>query len=539
LAATGEYYPAGTSITVVPEADGYYVGAVYYVNNGNMIVLNKTANENSWTFEISTTNAASTELIIALRARTFHIYYYVLKADGTYELKHTTVYTVNDKSDDIIADHNAIIQTLGVLTDMPYATSEWNGFDATKLLKGDLNVHQVIKLNEYTVNFKDGDALKGSVTITYESLKDALALPALPSKLGYTAEWAGWADLDLEAAINEMINAGKTEMDIAVAYTLASYEIINDGNVTVDANAAFGTEVTVTVIEKPFHTYTLTVKAENGDLITVTDGKFTMPASVVSITVAYTAQDLYYYVNGTKSDKAVAAGDTVSFQIRLEKGYRVASISDFCTLAGVTVNADGSILLTYTFAIKDAEMKAEYSIEAIAYNLISIFNGALFEGEGNPTVEDKNVLFKGWSDPVADTFRFAAYETVETQCMLWLWILIAVIVLIAIIALLYVLYINEKLKPNFILRFVAWLVSGFFAVCMFIASVGLYLMSKVGKPESDYYLQTEADFEAEMNEINEEAVEETVEEAETTEEAVEETEEAEATEETEADDTNA
>ena len=133
-------------------------------------------------------------------------------------------------------------------------------------------------------------------------------------------------------------------------------------------------------------------------------------------------------------------------------------------------------------------------------------------------------------------YEFATYGVEkDSNSLLWLWILLGVVALIALIAIFYVLYIRGKLKPNFMLRFITWIVSLFFGLCVGIAKlVTLIAQGTSKKDDIDFNAfglsnpkpvsDEEAVEEAPAEDISEEAADAPVEDAEAEEIEVEETE---------------
>lgn len=160
---------------------------------------------------------------------------------------------------------------------------------------------------------------------------------------------------------------------------------------------------------------------------------------------------------------------------------------------------------------------------------VNIFDGAIYDGDGDPEVDVKNVKFDGWTkDFLGVSFAKFAYD--DSQLSLWApWILVAILVFLLLIVLLYVLYRLGKVNKNFLVAFAVLVVEFFFTLCHKVAGLVLKVGHLFGKSDdaADYgFVEDEAAEELPEEDATEEAVEETAEE-ETTEEVAE---DAEATE---------
>ena len=179
------------------------------------------------------------------------------------------------------------------------------------------------------------------------------------------------------------------------------------------------------------------INLKTGKAIEAVNGAITMPAADVMVLEGVPM--VTYTVNGEKFTALL--GSIASYNVTLSKNQALKAEPNVGTLASYVINKDGSKTLTYTFEVT-ANLAITYAIETVA-------------------VED---------------YQFNTFEVEEEKAsLLWLWILIALIVLVGLIALFYNLYINEKLKPNFMLRFITWIVSMFFNACLAVSAVVLWI----------------------------------------------------------------
>ena len=543
---TTVYLPEGAVVEIKPVIDGYIVkvDGVFYENNNQEKIILPAYNGSAIRWKLTVPDEA-VELKIDLKKKTYYINIYVNNSgniDGAYTLYETIAYEKDEAgvADAFTAKTAAIRALIGTTINAPkyYQGGEFVGFDANLLNSTDMNVYLEWNPIEFTIKFQGMNGTVVPVTFTCEStLADVQNALSIPEVVGYVGSF-DWSTLDLAASIDEMIAADTTEMTADLTYTARQYEIVSDSDmITVAGNAAFGSTVNFEIINKPYYTATVKIVTAKGDTVAVLeDGKsFVMPAEAVMITVTYTPEGgLMYTINGRPFDLyeiSVAPNRVIeTFDVYLVSGYEVVGMPDYCKLISTSVDEDGIIKLTYSFEVVRNNMAITYSIEKVEFDLLYIFNGAEYTEDGFPKISEKKVFFNGWSDRAADSIVFATFGVDTTTSYVWLWILIGLLVLIGLITLIYQLYINGKLKANFITRGVTWLVNGFFGVCIFVAAVGLYLFSLFGKKEEefDYYADLgfdEEDVEEAVEEATEEAAEEATEEA--SEEVVEEaTEEA-------------
>ncbi|MBQ9759752.1 MAG: hypothetical protein IJW16_00225 [Clostridia bacterium] len=505
------FYQEGDEIIVTPSGitANYNVVDLYYVNaKGETVKLTKLS-DTTWKLVVP---AEFVTIKASLMPKSFKVNYYA-PVNGAYELVKTDLYNKHaialDK-DAVIKAHmdsmNDFVLNGSYTLPAAYTFDAWIGYDEDNLGTIDMNVYMTYTPIEYTLNVVDPEEDEVLVSVTFTVETDVLGELIIPAKKGHTVACPELATFDIATAIAEMIAAGTTETSLDAVYTPCTYSITYDETeVTVTGDAIFGNEITVEIINKEFHKAALTVVTVNGSKVTVKNGKFTMPDAAVKIDVTYTPTgNAVYYINNRPQYGAMV-GDVVTFEVRFTNGYRLASISDCCTLVNTSVDGDMYVLV-YSFDVEDG-LHINYSIEAVAYDDKNIINGTEHQGTGAPNVGEDKVTFNGWSADILGAISFATFGIEDTATVVWLWILIALVLLIAIIAILYKLFTLGKLKNNFITRFVAWVGTGFLAICRAVAKIGLGILRIFGKKEEDY------DFTEPKEEAEEEApVEESLEE---------------------------
>ena len=282
----------------------------------------------------------------------------------------------------------------------------------------------------------------------------------------------------------------------------------------------------------------------NGNKVELTDGKFTMQAADAYITVTYTLKTLAY-VGVDGNEVKAPYGTQILYTVTIPAGYTL--MQDITALENApkgmaliasALNDKGELVLTYAFTLnaetngadlKAFDAKVQAIVSALIYQKIYILNGKQYATEADALANlPEGMVLKEWKQGEYKNLFFAVLEPAEADNTVSLIILIVVLVLlvlILLIALFYTLYICGKLKPNWFLKGVTAIVSGFFAVCMAVAAAGLAIARFFGYQEEDIMEETidlnsdEEDMSAYANaeeateEATEEAVEETVEEA--------------------------
>ncbi len=498
VVALSFYQPEGSKIIDITDGTNTYeVGADFNIGNG-------------------------ASLVVTFKSGVYFIYYYV---------KGALAETVEYEKDAIPAEADLPKFTDVVkATDNPDAnkyanTGKWVGLDKDLLGKANMIVFAKWDLISYTVIFEKADGNKVTVEgVTAENYTEKVTVPAIEGvPAGKVAKW------------------GKPEISgttatVKLVYTNLVYQVVTDSNgVAAPTQGEFDTAITVTVTQKEGYDANIVVKKADGSAVTVTDNSFKMPASNVYVSVTYTPKTLNYTINGVAATGKY--GDNVTFTVTLNRGQVLKSVSHGELLSTVPGEA-GSKTLTYAVALTENNLAITYAVEDTAASLFQIFNGALFNGEGDPESGKKNVVFDGWSEKVAGVLQFAGFRYEKSTSLLWLWILLAILVLIALIVLIYLLHVSGKIGVNFLTRFVCWIVGGFFVVCLAISGLGLKIAGLFGKSDKaeDYGFEGEEASEEAAEETTEETAEEATEEAaeENAEEAAVAEEAVEATEETEA-----
>ncbi len=501
--------------------------------------------------------AAAVTLTHVVKSRAASVYYYV----------------AGELVDQVVYDAATF-----ALKALPNGYTKWYGYDASKLGVEDLYLFAMNEASEivYTVEFYLNETDTTPATTLYGSAADLRkqlsSVPNASDLPNAPADKAGrWVDATGKALESYDWNATLTGPSKTIKfyadYSERTYAIVTDGNVTVDANGsvAAGTTVKVTYEYRiGLVSYNLTVlNMGTGTEIPVTptlngttyEATFTMPAADVRITLEITPSTLTY-VDANGNTVTGTVGDFNTFTVTIPAGYTltenvtdVDGIPATSTLISSVLDANGNMILTYQWTLtapvdlKTALEAVDACIEQLGYQVYYILNGKAYSAEADAVaaLTAEGATLKGWK-PLSKNFMLAILEyQPEEGSLLALWIILGILLFVLIVVILYVLYINGKLKPNFILRFVVWLVSGFYAVCKAVAAAGLFIAGLFGYHEDDlakpddteivYVPTAESTEETPAEEVTEETAEEVATEEATEEAATEEVTEEVATEE--------
>ena len=231
------------------------------------------------------------------------------------------------------------------------------------------------------------------------------------------------------------------------------------------------------------------------------EATFVMPAADVSVYATYTVNTLSY-TDASGNTKTAPYGTILTFDVTVPAGSVLAV--DPAKLAGaptdleqiaVATTKNRAHVLTYQYALTvDGFSEADFlatvkaNITPLSYRIFRILNGRAVTSDAaaEALLHSENAALKGWSAAVANNFTFALLEyRAPATSLLWLWICLIVLAVILLIAFCYTMYIRGIWKPNFFLRFIAWLVSVFFAICMGIAAAGLAIARLFGYHEPE------------------------------------------------------
>ncbi len=395
-----------------------------------------------------------------------------------------------------------------------YSAADWGKKDMYLFLKKDASsVVYTIELYLKKTDTAPNKTYSGSAAELRKLLDTIPSVSSLAPVAGKAGKWVDAEGKALETYDwNTVLSGASKTVKFYAEYTDPTYTVTTGGNVTVDVTGpvAAGTTVKVTFpIQTGIHVYQLTVKnlstgvetpltpALNGAKY---EASFTMPAADVLVSLEINAGTLAY-VDANGNTVTGTVGDIGTFTVTVPVGYTLTkNVSEIdgvpatATLISSALDADGNMLLTYqwTLSAPGIDIRAALSainacIKQLGYQVNYILNGKVYgsEREAATALIAEDVILKGWkSMPGNLMFAILEHKAPEAS-LLALWIVLGILLFVLIVAVLYILYINGKLKPNFILRFVVWLVSGFYAVCKAVAVAGLFIARLFGYREED------------------------------------------------------
>ncbi len=288
-----------------------------------------------------------------------------------------------------------------------------------------------------------------------------------------------------------------------------SFTVNADGNVDDVVNSARpGDTVTFTVIEKLGMTSAVVILADGVEVpFELVNGtySFTMPAKDVTIVVSYAIKTFQYVdVNGVLHTD-IAYGSKIEYELIVPDAHWVdaaaltATLAEFgpagITLVSSTRNADGNMVLTYAFSLTEDGINlqafdalARQHVNKLIYQTVYVVDGKYYYTEKDALAACPEGVTVTWERGIYQNMFIASFEKAEDDTLtslIWLIVLLLIIILILIIAILYTLYICGKLKPNWFLKLITAIVSGFFAICMAVAAAGLAIARFFGNEEKD------------------------------------------------------
>ena len=253
---------------------------------------------------------------------------------------------------------------------------------------------------DYTVKI-DAGIMNGTVAASAESANvgDAITLTVTP-ETGYQLKTLTVVD-DSQNSVS--VTGNKFTMPAAnvtvsaefekITYTVAVSQAQN-GEVTTDkATAQIGDTVTLTITpSEGFELAAITVTAEKETPVTVIDGKFTMPASDVTVSATFKKIDYAVkidagIVNGTVAASAQSAnvGDEITLTVTPETGYYLKTLT-------VVDDSQNSVSVTgnkFTMPAANVTVSAEF--EKITYTVdvaSDILNGTVTVDKATAQIGD-------------------------------------------------------------------------------------------------------------------------------------------------------
>ncbi len=237
--------------------------------------------------------------------------------------------------------------------------------------------HAVIEQGLFTLSVAETE--NGSVTVSpvreHYRYKDAITVTVTPDT-GY--------ELDFLTCNGISITGDSFEMPGTDAVVISSFKKIDysvsvtaqHGTVLAPTSANYGDTVTLTLkADTGYKQDKLTVTDADGKPVTVTDGKFTMPASNVKVTatfkaVSYTVTAAEAVGGAVTPDKTSAKyGDTVTLTIAPDTGYELNTLTVRDAESNIVTVTDGK------FTMPASNVKVTATFKAIPHTVSGSFDG--------------------------------------------------------------------------------------------------------------------------------------------------------------------
>ncbi len=277
--------------------------------------------------------------------------------------------------------------TLTAATKEGYTFSGWTSDDVTvsgnKFTMPAKNV--AVKAN-YTANGYTVTVTGGTASKTVANIGDTITLTA-ETREGYL--FTGWSSSDVTISGNSFTMPA-SNVAITGNYTAIDYDVTVTGGTASKTKANIGDEITLTPDDKEGYTFT----GWTGN-VTVTDNKFTMPASSVTLTAQYTANDYTVAVTGGTASKTTAnIGDEITLTPADKEGY---------TFTGWTMTPNTVTVTGGKFTMPASNVTAVANYTAIDYT-VSVTGGTASKTKANigdeitlTPAEKAGYTFTGWT----------------------------------------------------------------------------------------------------------------------------------------------
>ena len=226
----------------------------------------------------------------------------------------------------------------------------------------------------------DGDDWDGSSKIPYNA---EVKITATPNDGYLFGEWASTDIGEYDEVSNPLtfnMPAGDVEIEASFVDASTYYSITVDDNVTggsISADKASAAEeeiITLTATPSTGYTFTSwTVKDADDNTITVTDNKFTMPASNVTVTATFTAIAVTSVsLNKTSTSMEVGETETLTATVAPADALNKAVTWTSSNTSVATVDTDGKVTAvaagsaTITVTTTDGSFKATCTVTVVA-----------------------------------------------------------------------------------------------------------------------------------------------------------------------------
>ena len=276
--------------------------------------------------------------------------------------------------------------------------------------EADVTVSATFKKSDYTITINEMthgsvSAKKGDTAVTSANYQDTITLAATPAD-GYAIGTITVRDGKNEpvSVTNGNFTMPASAVAVSATFTAINYAVTvtqpaTGGTINADktSNVHIGDEITLSATPATGYeldAYTVTYTG-GSTTVNVSDGKFTMPASNVTVTAAF--KKINYTVtvttptNGTLSaDKATAQmGDIVTLTVTPDNGYKIGDIS----VTDATATKENDTTYSFTMPASNVTASATFTVKECSITISdSISGGTVTVSPTTMTVGDEITL---------------------------------------------------------------------------------------------------------------------------------------------------
>lgn len=284
----------------------------------------------------------------------------------------------------------------------------------------------------YTITFNANDGTKNPDTVPQNFTAGVPQALTLVEELGFSKDgfyFAGWGTAPKSKKASYADGANYTATAPATLYALWSEIIFYSVNIPANENggvtstlvtAAAGTEITLSNAPNTGYQFaSYSVTDADGTAVTVTDGKFTMPANNVTVTANFTAIDYNIAINPVTNGDVVAAisgsttptttanyGQTVILTATPQSDYYRFDTLTVTAADGANINLEGSgNTRTFVMPAQNVTISATFESKK-TITIPDSFDGGTVAADKTAAFAGETVNFT--ATPQSDSYRLSA-----------------------------------------------------------------------------------------------------------------------------------